>query len=329
MATAISLISGGLDSILATKLIIEQNIEIIGLTFKLPFLTSDSNAYIKENICDPYKIKYIFTDLSKSKKYYNLIKNPKFGYGKNLNPCIDCHLLMLKLAKNVMKEQGADFIITGDVLGERPMSQRKSILKIIDREAGLTGKVLRPLSAKCLDITEPEKKGLVAREGLLAICGRSRKEQLRLAKKYKLRDYATPAGGCLLTEKDYCRKVKDLIKYDQLSSKHVSLLRVGRHFRLSEKAKLIVGRNEIENETLKEIWKAPDIYFESRSITGPSAILIGKADPKLIKKSAAIIASYTKAKANVTFEVLTRKKGLPKLIDIKPLSKKTVSAMRI
>ena len=304
MAKAISLISGGLDSILATKLVIEEGLEVIGLTFKLPFLPSDNSLEITKEICKEFKIKLRIIDFCNSKKYYNIIEKPKFGYGKNFNPCIDCHLFMLKIAKKVMQEEGADVIVTGDVLGERPMSQRKKILYIMDEKAHLSGRVLRPLSAKCLDETKAEKDGIINREHMLAIQGRSRKEQFRLANTYKIKHYPTPGGGCLLTESQFCKKVEDLIAHKQFDFYNVKLLKAGRHFRLDKFTKLIVGRDKEDNELIEKLRSGASILLKTRDIPGPSAILNKEAAANLQNLAAGILAGYTKNKGPVSVSLL-------------------------
>lgn len=328
MAKAISLISGGLDSILATKLILEQKIEVIGLTFILPFLPADGSLKMARETCKNFNIKCLVIDLSDSNEYYKVIEKPKYGYGKNLNPCIDCHLFMLKKAKRVMLKEQADFIITGDVLGERPMSQRKDILKVMDSQAGLSGRVLRPLSARCLEVTIAEEKGLVDRSRLLAIQGRSRKEQFLLADTYKLKHYPAPAGGCLLTEKHFCPKVKDLIDHKNLSPASIALLKLGRHYRLDKKTKLVVGRSESDNTILEEIWHAPDILLKTKSIAGPSAILSGKTTASNIKLAAEITASLAKTAKNIVVEY-KREDEDAKESEVKPLDRAKRETMRI
>lgn len=329
MVKAISLISGGLDSILATRLILDAGVDVLGLTFKFPFLSSDSSLETTKQICKKFNIKCRIIDLSNSKPYFKIIEKPKFGYGKNLNPCIDCHLFMLKTAKKVMREEKAEFIITGDVLGERPMSQRKDILKVIDKEAGLSGRVLRPLSAQCLEATIAENNGLIDRSKFLAIQGRSRKEQFRLANIYRIDHYPTPGGGCLLTERQFCKKVEDLINHKSLMSKEVSLLKVGRHFRLNKKLKLVVGRSEVDNRALEDLWQSPQILLKSKSVVGPSGILCGLFVKKDIMLAASIIASFTKGEGKIVVEYFNDRASLGKDIQIESLNKHKRDALRI
>jgi len=186
-----------------------------------------------------------------SGEYLRMLTRPKFGYGSAINPCVDCRILMLKRARKYMAEIGAHFVFTGEVLGQRPMSQRRDTLRIVERESGLEGLLLRPLSAKLLPPTLPEQKGWIDRERLLAIQGRSRKEQMKLIRERGIADYPQPAGGCcFLTDQNYARKLRDLLAHmsedEELTMEHVMLLKVGRHFRLPDGTKVIVGRDEGE-----------------------------------------------------------------------------------
>lgn len=292
---AISLFSGGLDSILATEIIRNQGIQVTAFNVKTPFGipkkdgTSEAQQAAKQ-LKVPLKV------LTVDKDYIRMLRNPKHGYGKNLNPCIDCKILILKKAKKYAKEIGADFLFTGEVLGERPMSQHYPALQSIEKEAGLKGKLLRPLSAKLLPTTEAEKKGLVDRNKLLSIQGRSRKPQFELAKQFGIKTYPSPAGGCLLTCEEYTKKLKDLlIEKKRISTKDIALLRIGRHFRLG-KNKIIVGRNETENKLLSANKEKNDYYFELPDIVGPITLLQGPKTKNSIKKAAELTAFYSDAK---------------------------------
>ena len=217
-AKVLILFSGGLDSILATKLLLEQGIIVQGLTLKSAFFDAKQAKKAAEKVGIQLKV------IDFSDEHLRMVKNPKFGYGKNMNPCIDCHLLMLKTAQKIMTKENFDFVATGEVLGERPMSQRKQILGLLEKEAGLVGRLLRPLSAKLLLPTEAEKKGLVDRRKLLDIQGRSRKRQLALAKKWGIDWYSTPAGGCLLTDPEFSKKLDR--KSTRLNSSHTDISRM-------------------------------------------------------------------------------------------------------
>jgi tRNA-specific 2-thiouridylase len=214
-----------------------------------------------------------------------------------MNPCIDCRIFILKEAKKYAKEIGAAFIFTGEVLGERPMSQHFSALQLVEEESGLKGKILRPLSARLLPETVMEKKGLVDRGKLLCIRGRSRKPQIKLAEEFNIRDYPSPAGGCLLTCREYASKLRDLFKHKKrCSMADVSLLKVGRHFRFG-KNKIVVGRNEAENKILTAQKTQNDCYFEVPNIGSPITVLQGAKTKKAIKTAAALTAFYSDVKS--------------------------------
>ena len=294
---AISLLSGGLDSILATELIRRQGIEVVAFNVKTPFGipkkdgTSEA-VQAAEQLNVPLKV------LTVEKDYLRMLRHPKHGYGKNLNPCVDCKIFILKKAKKYAKEIGADFLFTGEVLGERPMSQHYPALQVIAREAGLEGKLLRPLSAKSLPKTLAEKKGLIDREKLFNISGRSRKPQFALAKEYSITTYPSPAGGCLLTCEEYTKKLRDLFDHKKrISIADVALLRVGRHFRLGSN-KFIVGRNEAENKFLTANKLPNDYIFELPKIVGPVTLLQGTKTKAAIQTAARLTAFYSDAESS-------------------------------
>ncbi|MEW6110258.1 MAG: hypothetical protein AB1632_13995 [Nitrospirota bacterium] len=250
---AIALYSGGLDSTLAILTVLKQGIEVKAVTFLTHFGCdiSDRSSCSKNPFSAAEKFGFEVKLCHLSEKFIDIVKNPKFGHGRNMNPCVDCRILMLKEAGEFMRMTGAGFIITGEVLGQRPMSQRRDALDIIDREAGLKGHVLRPLSAKLLKPTVAEEKGIIKRELLHEFTGRSRKPQIALAKEFGLTDYPSPAGGCLLTEPNYSYRLRELLEHDTNPSiTDLNLLRTGRHFRFSQGCKVIVGRNKAENEAL-------------------------------------------------------------------------------
>jgi len=266
-AKALILFSGGLDSILAAKLLIEQGIEVQGLIFKSYFFDFERAKQTAKEI----GIKLRTNDFSK--EHLKMVKCPKYGYGKNMNPCIDCHALMFKIAKQIMKKENFDFVATGEVLGERPMSQNKNALKLIEKESGLNEYLLRPLSAKLLEPTEVEKRGLVGREKLLDIRGRSRKRQLELAKKWKIKEYPNPAGGCLLTDPDFSKRLKKILdKYPEAGENDIVLLKFGRHF-WNDSAKIIIGRNHQENLEIKKLRQKNDVLIELKDLTGPTTLI--------------------------------------------------------
>lgn len=308
MIRAISLLSGGLDSILATRLILEQGIDIEAVNFITVFCTCTSHGktcLASKSASDNLGIKLKVFEVSK--EYFEIVKNPKYGYGSNINPCLDCRIFMFKKAGEYMRETQASFLITGEVLGERPMSQRRDAMRIIERDAGLEGLILRPLSARLLESTIPEREGLVDREKLLTIQGRSRKPQIQLAKDFGINDYPCPAGGCLLTDSGFANRMKDLIKYKpDFTINDVKLLKTGRHFRLNPEAKLIVGRNEKENNILSNLIKEGDLYLYPSRTKGPIGVGRGKFSKDYIFTASRIIARYSDSNSSQQLEISYR-----------------------
>jgi tRNA U34 2-thiouridine synthase MnmA/TrmU len=260
--------------------------------------------------------------------YLRVVRKPKHGYGKNMNPCIDCRIFMLKKAKKYARQTGAAFIFTGEVLDERPMSQHLEAMNVIEEEAGLKNRILRPLSAKLLPETYIEKRGLVDRHKLLDIHGRSRKRQIELAKTFSIADYPCPAGGCLLTYKEFADKVRDLFKCKKrVTMKDIALLKLGRHFRF-EKNKIVVGRNESENRTLLEMKSPSDYYFEVPDCGSPITILQGTKTKEAIEKAAVLTAYYSDEKSP---QVLVRfgKNELNRTVNVSRPSTEDVDKLRI
>ncbi|MCX5669290.1 MAG: tRNA 4-thiouridine(8) synthase ThiI [Candidatus Omnitrophica bacterium] len=286
---ALALISGGLDSLLAAKLILDQGCEVIGLHFKIPFCKID----IKKSFPD-IGIKIIEVDLGG--KFLKLIRQPHYGFGSNMNPCIDCKILMFSQAKELMSGLGAKFIITGEVLGQRPMSQNKQALKLIRQRSGLDDLLLRPLSAQFFPPSLAEKEGWVKREKLLNFNGRMRIPQMRLARDLGLNDYANPAGGCLLTDPGFSKRLVELLAHDELNLENLELLKVGRHFRLGEHTRLVVGRDKGENNQLAQLARARDYLFSpQKDLAGPTALARGLINQELIFLSSQITSAYTDA----------------------------------
>lgn len=321
---AIALISGGLDSTLATRLVKDQGIEIIGLNFKTTFCLCDRKTsggclnyakLISQNLGLEFKM------LSISEDFLKIVKNPKHGYGSGMNPCIDCRILKFSKAKEMMQEIGASFIITGEVLGQRPMSQHRRALKIIDKESGLEGLVLRPLSAKLLPQTIPEKEGWVSRDKLLNFNGRSRKPQIELAKRFDIKDYSCPAGGCLLTDPEFSKKIKDLLKYGELNLNSAELLKIGRHFRISKDTRLVVGRNERENIHLKNLAQEKDYLFMPEDIAGPISLGRGIFNKELISLSCSITSRYCDLDGKLSVNIVYKRfpEQEEKILEVSPI----------
>lgn len=288
---ALALLSGGLDSALAIRLVLIQGVDVTAVNFILPFV-SQKKDYAG---CLAKELGIPLVRIEADEGYIHLIRNPKYGYGSNMNPCIDCHIYMLRQAKKVAQEIGADFIVTGDVLGERPMSQNKNALRLEEKEAGLDGLILRPLSAKLLPETIPEHEGWIDRQNLLALKGKGRRFQLELALKFGITDYNSPAGGCLLTNKEFATKLKRLFALkEDVTKRDIELLKIGRHF-YSASSEIIVGRNERENKLLLELREPEDYIFQVPDFPSPITLLRGNKDKDSISYAAKLTARYSDA----------------------------------
>jgi tRNA-uridine 2-sulfurtransferase len=286
----LALFSGGLDSILAVKLIEEQGIDIGGICFESPFFSAQRARQSARSIGLALAVVDITEPL------LEIVLSPRHGYGKGLNPCIDCHILMFRTAGAMLEGEGAHFMVSGEVVGQRPMSQNLRSLSIISRESGFDDLVLRPLSAKRLPETLAERKGWVDRERLLGLSGRSRKPQNALAQRYEVVQYPSPAGGCLLTDVVFSRRLKDLTTMDPgFSRRDLELLKQGRHFRISESTKVAVGRNERENDVILSLARQEDALITLESFPGPTALVIGDPTPEDLEVVAAITVSYSNA----------------------------------
>jgi tRNA-specific 2-thiouridylase len=295
---ALLIFSGGLDSMLAGQVIRTQGIDVVGLFFETPFFSS---AKAKESAASiDLSLKII--DLTAS--HLQIVRKPKYGYGGNMNPCIDCHSLMLRRAGELLEKEGASFIISGEVLGQRPMSQNLRALSTVAKASGFNGLILRPLSAKHLPLTIPEQMGWVKRKELLDFSGRSRKPQMGLAKKLNIQGYPSPAGGCLLTDPIFSRRLRDLLRSGiECEVREIELLKLGRHFRLSPRAKLVVGRNKEENETIVSLFREAGLILRVESIPGPTALLCGELTQDSMNLALSITASYSDAKEDQSVEV--------------------------
>ncbi|HOR85174.1 MAG TPA: tRNA 4-thiouridine(8) synthase ThiI [Bacillota bacterium] len=320
MTKALALFSGGLDSVLAAKLIQIQDIEVIGICFASAFFGS-KNA---EKMAAQIDLPLIVVDFTE--EHLKMTKNPKHGYGKNMNPCIDCHAMMLNYAGNMLGELNADFLITGEVLNQRPMSQNKKSLGIVQKESGFEDKILRPLCALNLAPTQMENDGLVDRTKLMGISGKSRKPQIELAEKLGIKEYPSPAGGCMLTEPQFAKRLEDLYKHDMDNAKpiDIKLLRVGRHMRISPDAKLVCTRNEDEYKLLQGLLKKEYIIFDTADCAGSTAVLIsagGKIPSQEdIDFAGSVVARYSKEKEKDSVRVKYKKQNDPeyKYMNVKP-----------
>lgn len=316
MTKALAMVSGGLDSILAAKLIKEQGIEVIGICFKSYFFSEESAKRMTKQIDIPLVV------VDFSKEHMDMVKNPKHGWGKNINPCIDCHSMMMRYSGKLLEEYNADFIITGEVLNQRPMSQNKQALNIVKKESGFANKILRPLCAKNLEITEMESSGLVDREKLLNISGRSRKPQMELAEKWGITEYPSPAGGCKLTEPNYAVRLKEMLNQkEDLTENEIELLRYGRHFRINDNSKVIAARTGEEVEIIQKYIDKNYVAFHTVKFSGSLVVINGEANNEAIELAARIAARYSKGKDQESVEIKYGNYGekFDNIITVKPI----------
>jgi tRNA-uridine 2-sulfurtransferase len=300
MKKGIHLYSGGLDSMISAKLLLDQGIELIGLHFILPFMSpaADPLAFISSQ-----RAKYIGLSLRFERcgvDYMKMAQNPPHGFGSHMNPCIDCKIFFLRRAAEIMREEGASFVSTGEVIGQRPMSQKKDMLNHILKEAGLEGRLLRPLSALKLKSTIAENEGIVDRSRLLDISGRGRYRQMALAAQWGITDYAAPAGGCLFTDPNVARRIKDLYEHHaSFSLDDVYLLSLGRHFRMNDSMKFIVPRNEEETQELETYADKADLFIRP-DFAGPCLFVRGECKNEDIEFLVSVIVRYGKPAKNGT-----------------------------
>ncbi|MFA5100663.1 MAG: hypothetical protein WC547_07265 [Candidatus Omnitrophota bacterium] len=293
---AIAMMSGGLDSMLAAKIIKDMGIDVIGLYCSMPFSLRDrSSAQPGGSLLHRFaaQIGMDLRVLDITDDFLVMLKDPKFGYGAHLNPCIDCKILMFKKGLQLMQEWGASFLISGEVVGQRPMSQQRRTMQQIDSQARTAGLILRPLSAKLLEETIAEKQGWVSRAQLYDFNGRSRKPQTDLAVMMGIIEFHQPAGGCLLTDPHFSDRLADLMKRDKLDINNISLLKRGRHYRISAAGRLIVGRDEKDNRAIEQLAKEGDyLFFPSDEIAGPSALGRGIGSEDEIGLCCKIVCRY-------------------------------------
>jgi tRNA U34 2-thiouridine synthase MnmA/TrmU len=296
----LALISGGLDSTLAVKMMLQQGVEVEAVNFTSPFCLCDKCAL--ESMREKYDMK--IHSVSMGQEFLDVVVDPPHGYGSQMNPCVDCRILMLKKSKVIADEVGAVCIVTGEVLDQRPFSQRMDTLRHIEREANLEGMILRPLSAKLLPKTEVEKRGLIDTTRLCSIKGRRRRPQMSLADELGIKDYPCPSGGCLLTDPRFAKRLRDHLKYNEkLNVRDVSLLKVGRHFRVN-KCKLIVGRNEEENQIILSIAKMENKpYLEVVDHMGPITMLDGHDTDEAVDEATRITVRYSDAPEETEVDV--------------------------
>ncbi|MFH2061138.1 MAG: tRNA 4-thiouridine(8) synthase ThiI [Pseudomonadota bacterium] len=308
----LGLCSGGLDSILSALVLKRQNIDITWICFETPFFSSQSAKKAARMTGIPL-ITFDITD-----DYMEMMKAPKAGFGKNLNPCMDCHALMFAKAGEVFEKQGFHFLFSGEVLGQRPKSQNKNSLRYVEKNSGFDGQILRPLCAKRLPETLVEQNGLVDREQLLDITGRSRKVQMQLAKEFEIKDFPMPAGGCLLTDKNFSNRLSDLMTIQKnFERRELFFLQNGRHFRLDNQTKIIVGRSQHDNtQLIKHLDLKKDVLIKHAHMAGPDVILTGHQTQENVQTAAMICASYTKAKPGEISEISVTKDEQKQIIRV-------------
>lgn len=300
---AVALLSGGLDSMLAIRILQEQGVEVEALNFKTAFTCcQETSAQAARELGVRHTV------LAQEDDYLDLIRRPKYGYGRGANPCVDCRIYMFERAKRYMDEVGADCVVSGEVLGQRPMSQKRRDLMTIERESGLKGLLLRPLSARLLPKTQPERDGRIDRSRLYAFVGRSRKPLIELARQFGFRTIPQPSTGCALTERQFANKVHDLVQLDPGNTPwDFELLKVGRHFRYDSNTKVIVGRREAENELLERFFERDDVRASALlrpvSFLGPSALLCGPATESALWFTASLLVRYGKSEPDGASEV--------------------------
>jgi tRNA-specific 2-thiouridylase len=323
-AKALVLFSGGMDSILAIRLLQEAGVSVQAINFVTPFSAGQSFV---DSAARKFRIKVHKVKVDSA--YFSMIRKPRHGYGANMNPCLDCKVYMLRKAAGFAKKHKFDFLATGEVVGERPFSQQRGMLFLIEREAGLDGKVVRPLSGKLLPPTQAEKKGLIKRESMLSISGRNRKPQLELAKKFGIKEFPTPGGGCLLTDPGFANRLRDFLGHSgTLSWDDIELLKLGRHFRLG-KEKIIVGRRHEENLSLKKLAQKQKLpWMEVRGHMGPVTLVHGKSK-KLMEKAASLTVRYSDAPAGTKakIDIFTGKSR--KILEARAISEQEAEKLRV
>lgn len=339
---AIGMFSGGLDSILAAKIMLDEGFEVIAFHFYTGFngkLSREiengpdwewtpTEAVVKS--ADKLGIKLVARDVSK--EYINLITNPEHKYGSGVNPCIDCRIFLIKKAHELMEKEKAIMVFTGEVLGQRPMSQFKPTLKLIEKRAGIEGRLLRPLSAKLLDPTIPEKEGIVNREHLYNFNGRSRKPQQTLAENFGIDYYPQSAGGCLLTDKGFTRKYFDFINHSKehtISMHELNSLKTGRHLRLESGIKVIAGRNETENNYLEKLLDGTCWFFDARDFPGAAVFAFGEPPDEEFEIIASICGRYSKGLKEDSLAVIAKRGNVTREFNVKPAEHKDVEPLLI
>jgi tRNA U34 2-thiouridine synthase MnmA/TrmU len=320
MARAIGCISGGLDSILAVRLIQRQGIDVVALHAAHlwhPLPTDPAAKSPAPRAAEQLGVPLVTIDAADAD--LDMVQHPAHGLGKRMNPCIDCRIWVLRQARRVMEEEGAAFVFTGEVLGQRPMSQHRQAMELIEQESGLADLLVRPLSAQRLTPTKPERDGLLDRSRLMGIAGRSRKEQMALARELGIAEYPSPAGGCLLTDPAFAFRLRELMTHGAPTAAGVALLKVGRHFRLPDGTLAVVGRHQEDNLHLEPLFAPGDVRLEAADIPGPTTLLRGTATEANVRTAAALTLRYTKTPPGQVRRVdVTCVGGQPGAVEVAP-----------
>jgi tRNA-specific 2-thiouridylase len=299
---AIALFSGGLDSTLAMKLIIDQGIEVLAVNINTGFGSTKDRLEHMQSMCDQVGAELRIIDIQ-SEYLQDVLFDPKHGYGKNFNPCIDCHAKMFAVAKRIMEAEGASFLLSGEVMGQRPMSQNKDALQTVLDESNCDGLLLRPMSAKMLKPTIAEDMGWVDREKLEGITGRNRDRQMELAREIGLENFESPGGGCLLTDENFAKKMVDFIKYDKFEIEDIPVIKYGRHFRLQDGAKLVIGRDQADNAHLEAVDSQKYMHIKTSPLVGPHSLISKNASQKDLEFALKAILTYCKTTAETEYTV--------------------------
>lgn len=323
--SALVLMSGGLDSMLAACVLRAQEIAVTGLCFESPFFSAEKARSAAQQIGVPLVVE----DFSEA--LIALVEHPPHGFGAGINPCIDCHAAMIRRAGQLLARDGFDFIATGEVLNQRPMSQTRRNLDEVAHDSGLKDRLLRPLSARMLPETEPERLGWVDRAQLLSLNGRGRKPQYELAKRFGITSYPSSAGGCKLTEPQYAEKLWDLRRNGGLRDRRaIALLRLGRHFRLSPRVKAIIGRDQGENTHFETTVQAGEILLATLPlIAGPTIVVTGPATPSDIEMAARLCARYSDVRTAPRVTIVVRQGGAVQHLDVEPATELDVERLKI
>ncbi len=330
---AIALLSGGLDSTLAVSILLDMGVEVEAVNFKTIFCNCTSERRREGCGSEARRVSQTLgvklSVFSVTDEYLEVIKHPKYGHGSSMNACIDCRIFMFRKAKQYMEETGGDFIVTGEVLGQRPMSQHMRAMRIIEQESALEGRVVRPLCARLMPPSIPEQEGLIDREKLLSIKGRSRKPQIQLAAEKGITDYACPAGGCLLADKIYGRKLRELLKHKpDAGFADMRLLKYGRHFRLSDGSKVIVGRDKAENDKLEFLGRD---FAQLQVVDGLGPLTLvpkGISDESMLL-AAAITARYSKPREQSTRAIRCCRNGSEEVLEVEPMPDEKLAIWRV